>query len=110
MRARPSSSDETGQREAVNVHDNQTLGFTSSGEETHFSFDYAADGKVSQLQFFRGGYITHRIFLHDCPMVVVCMSWHGPSSPEGTSAAQSWIDRYVGGSVRDKDTMPSLNY
>lgn len=36
------------------MHDAQTLGFASAGEETRISFDYAADGNVSQLQFFRG--------------------------------------------------------
>lgn len=54
VRARPSSSDEAGQREAIHVHDTKTLSFTSSGEESRVSFDYAADGHVSQLQFFRG--------------------------------------------------------
>jgi len=44
-------------QEAVCTHDTQTLGFASSGEETRISFDYAADGNVSQLQFFRGKHI-----------------------------------------------------
>ena len=75
VRARPSSSDEAGQREAIHVHDTKTLGFTSSGEESRVSFDYAADGHVSQLQFFRGKCTcVTSLHLLCLPIFICCVS------------------------------------
>lgn len=54
MRARPLCGAEVEEREAVCVLDTQNLEFTSAGEVSNLSFDYAADGNVSQLHFFRG--------------------------------------------------------
>ena len=54
MRARPLCGAEVEEREAVRVLDTQKLEFTSGGEVSTLAFDYAADGNLSQLHFFRG--------------------------------------------------------